>query len=387
MSNLNFDIKKYSKNDLYDLLGINDKNNQEEVRQKINKFKDASIKLPESQRFQYSKFIDDMSNILTGNIAGPHPFINRSVEPKIKAITDGNELSQGIINPLNKTYLNKIINIDTRFRDNYYTTKSTDFLVTIPTNLGKVVSMNLVALEMQSTFYTFSEDKRTNFFWITVTSGGVPYTSKIIIPDGNYTASELIAFINSTLTTLGAPYDTTQFFYDSTANGTGSQRIIYGLKSGSPVTNLELNFLKDENGVDDAGFPIILKAGWIFGYRNAVYNGLSIVSEGVYRVVSSPAYLYFCVDDFNNNVLTNFTNIFNDSVYNNNILARISVGSSIPPYNVLSIGNAITNKRTYMGPVEVKKIRIQIVDEYGNIVNLNNMDYSFSLQLQCLYDL
>ena len=164
MSSLNFDINKYSKNDLYDLLDIKDKNNNDELRQKINKFRDASVKIPEIKRYEYSKFIDEMSNVLIGNMAGPHPFINRTIDPTIKATTDGNELSHGIINPLNKTYLDKIINIDTRFRDNYYTTKSTDFLVTLPTHLGKVVNMSLVALEMQSTFYTFSEYKRTNFF-------------------------------------------------------------------------------------------------------------------------------------------------------------------------------------------------------------------------------
>ena len=187
MNNLDFDIKKYSINELYELLGVTNKNNKEDIRMKINKFKDASNKIPENRRFEYSQFIDQLSNILVGEISGAHPFINRPIKPVINASTDGNELSHGIINPLNKTYLNRIINIDTRFRDNYYTTKSTDFIINLPTNLGKVVSMNLVALEMQTTFYTFSEQKRTNFFWVTLTSGGTPYTQKIIIPDGNYT--------------------------------------------------------------------------------------------------------------------------------------------------------------------------------------------------------
>lgn len=390
MNNLNFDINNYTNKQLYELIGVNYNTNIAEIREKIIKFQDASVKIPDNKRHQYNNFMNELSKRLLNNSSiNENSLIDRSIKHKVNAIVDGNELSTGIINPLNKTYLTKIINIDTRFRDNYYNSKSSDFVFNLPTNLGKVVSIKLVGLEMQTSFYTFSEDKKNNFFWITLTANSTEYTKLIIIPDGNYIASELASFINNTLNTLGFPYNNTQFFYDSTINGTGSQRMIYGLKNGvTQVTNVKLNFLKDIDGNDDNGFPIIFKSGWIMGFRNSTYsNSSSIISEGLYRISATPSYVFLCIDDFNNNVLCNFTNVYNDSVYSNNIIARISVGSIVPPYNTVNINSAVTNERLYMGPVEIKKFKIQLVDEYGNIVNMNNMDFSFSLQVKCLYDL
>ena len=43
-------------------------------------------------------------------------------------------------------------------------------------------------------------------------------------------------------------------------------------------------------------------------------------------------------------------------------------------------------KREYFGPVDIQKLHIQILDPYGRVLNLNNMDISFSLHSACLYD-
>jgi hypothetical protein len=78
---------------------------------------------------------------------------------------------------------------------------------------------------------------------------------------------------------------------------------------------------------------------------------------------------------------------FTSSVLNKNILARISLQGSV--FSTLSQNNLslITTPRQYFGPVDIQKLQIQLLDEYGRIINLNNMDYSFCLTLQSIYDL
>ena len=56
------------------------------------------------------------------------------------------EYYHGILNPLNKRVITKCVSVDTRFRDNYQTTDPTDFVITLPSKLHKVVSMQLAAL-------------------------------------------------------------------------------------------------------------------------------------------------------------------------------------------------------------------------------------------------
>jgi hypothetical protein len=125
----------------------------------------------------------------------------------------------------------------------------------------------------------------------------------------------------------------------------------------------------------------------IVRYREGYYkNAYTYVSEGIINV-SGPRYIYLVIDDFNNNVLDGFYGAFNSSVLNKNILARISLQGSVFDYLSKDNFNLITTPRQYFGPVDIQKLQVQLLDEYGRILDLNNMDYSFCLTFQTIYDL
>ena len=44
------------------------------------------------------------------------------------------------------------------------------------------------------------------------------------------------------------------------------------------------------------------------------------------------------------------------------------------------------SRRNYFGPVNIKKLKIQLLDELGRVVDLNISDFSFSIQIEQLYD-
>ena len=46
----------------------------------------------------------------------------------------------------------------------------------------------------------------------------------------------------------------------------------------------------------------------------------------------------------------------------------------------------ITKKRHYFGPVNIDKLHIKLMDEYGMPIDLLGMDYSFALEFQILYE-
>ena len=48
--------------------------------------------------------------------------------------------------------------------------------------------------------------------------------------------------------------------------------------------------------------------------------------------------------------------------------------------------NPLCKIRIYNGPVTLKKLHIKILDKFGNVVDLNNMDFSFTLELEILYE-
>ena len=165
--------------------------------------------------------------------------------------------------------------------------------------------------------------------------------------------------------------------------------MIVGINSSysGPDFNFVLDFKTNRFGVEDTSTPLPLKFGWIVGFREGYYEkNNNYVSEGVIDL-NGPKYIYLVVDDFNNSVNNGFYAAFNSSFLNKNILARISLQGSM--FNYLSENNLslITSPRQYFGPVNIQKLNIQLLDEYGRVLNLNNMDYSFCLTLQTIYDL
>jgi hypothetical protein len=77
---------------------------------------------------------------------------------------------------------------------------------------------------------------------------------------------------------------------------------------------------------------------------------------------------------------------FNSSILSKNILARISVKGTV--FSILSddAKHITSNTREYFGPVNIEKMRIQLLDEYGRIIDMNNMDFSMALNIKSVYD-
>ena len=163
--------------------------------------------------------------------------------------------------------------------------------------------------------------------------------------------------------------------------------MVVGIKAGSTITKYSINFQTDRFENEDRQTPLPLKCGWLMGFREGYYeNNVSYISEGIIDLVGTK-YIYLVVDDFNNSVNDGFYGAFTTSILNKNILARISLQGSV--FSVLSQSNFLltTTPRQYFGPVDIQKLQIQLLDEYGRILNLNNMDYSFCLTFQTIYDL
>jgi hypothetical protein len=54
------------------------------------------------------------------------------------------------------------------------------------------------------------------------------------------------------------------------------------------------------------------------------------------------------------------------------------------PFITLATGLE-ANERTYFGPVDIDRLRVRLLDDKGNLVNLNDVDWSFSLSVIQLY--
>lgn len=339
---------------------------------------DTAISLTE----KLANFYNTSYELKTSKLEDPseHMVQVRPEKPYLSSFPS--EFFPGVINPLKKRSIKKNLNIDSRFRDNYFSSASSNFQVILPMNFDNVLQMQLTAIELPTTYYNVSKQYGNNFFTITVDG----QTEVVSIPDGNYTGDGIVNVINSKLLGLSATFGEVVFLLNIN-NNTGSGQMMVGLATGSTITSFSIDFQKDRLGHDDRSTPLPLKFGWALGFRNGKYiNNLNYVSEGVVDM-TGPRYLYLVVDDHNNNVNNGFYSAFNSSLLNNNILARISLQSKPFDVQISNNLNIVTTPREYFGPVNLQNLNIQLLDEYGRIVDLNNMDFSFCVTLVTAYDI
>jgi len=317
--------------------------------------------------------------------------------------TYSSEYFPGIMNPLKTRVISKCLNIDTRFRDNMTQTSSSDFLVNLPIRLQKVVSMQITAIEFPVSFYGISAKYGNNFFSIHVTQqlidgGEIFEESKIVIvPDGNYNATDFIDTINTLISGTnpdGSPLDVNSLFnyvifrLDVSQTGSGTAKVFIETTGNLDYTIKEINvdFSLDINGNPDK-IPVTSKIGMNLGFLKRKYQGKTKYESETLVEPATVRYIYLAIDDFNNNVNNHFISAFNSSILSPNILARISVKGSYFSLMMETDLNMTTEPRKYFGPVDIQKMHIQVYDDHGRILDMNNSNFSCCILFKMLYDL
>lgn len=317
---------------------------------------------------------------------------------------NNSEFFPGTINPLNTRIITKCLNIDTRFRDNLYTTQSSDFIIQLPMKLNKVVSMQLASIELPISFYSISSSLGNNFLNISVNYNSFDVNNqlviediKLVIPDGNYNANDLIDTINNLLCPLTSdnkplyPDNVSSYIQlslDLTPSGSGSGKVTIQTTGdkASFINFFNIDFTKDIVGNPDT-IKLSTKIGWNLGFINPQYNfGTYYLADTVIEPANI-RYLYLAIDDFNNSSNNHFLSVFNNSIMNPNILARISLKGSYFSLIMENDYNIISEPRIYFGPVDIQRLRIRLFDEQGRILPMNNSNYSFCLNFKTIYDL
>ena len=94
-------------------------------------------------------------------------------------------------------------------------------------------------------------------------------------------------------------------------------------------------------------------------------------------------YFYLVIEDFNTNINDYIIGNLKESYINDNIIARISATDS--KYSIIcnfSNDSHGTQTRRYETRANINKLRVKLLDEYGEIMDLNGLDISFTLEFK-----
>jgi hypothetical protein len=205
-----------------------------------------------------------------------------------------------------------------------------------------------------------------------------------------YTSNPLKSTINSALTNTGASTLSVDFSNNynngkaivNTYNGFYTQ---FKNTGASPIT---VNFAVLPNGSFDK-YNLKSKLGWLLGFHDVSYtipSGGTIYSDSFINLYA-PRYLYLVVDEFNGGKQNSFISPLPTSLINRNILARITVDYKKYDFGDTLVGNQfngtiLSDTRSYTGTTNLQKLHVQIVNEWGTPVNLNGLDFSFTIAVE-----
>ena len=322
-------------------------------------------------------------------------------------------------------------------------TYNTDYTLDLSDPLTNAISLKLYSVQIPTTWYAFDHSLgNTCFEYVNGTTSSI-----IDISDGNYTISQFIDQLNtvsaaydlsfaylpntyqiSIKNTSGVAVDTILTFYSD--SGLCKQSCGPGAKINQNLGwNLGFRIPPDSNG----NISIIIPPG---------KTVISDVPADTY----GPKYFILVVDDYNNNHLNNgLVNIVDTTTklsvptyYNakdvscnvtenqafmvktaprtltqaqlytvNEIVANrkqtinrtsgptttdvlaiipVQLVNTFRPGPYVQFGQALqANIRTYFGPVSIDRLRVRLVDDKGNLVNLHDNDWSFTMVVEELY--
>lgn len=346
---------------------------------------------------------------------------------------------QGTLNPNLKNSTSKIISIDSRFRSNLKLTEnnepiqpsilnSSQFTLDLNEQLNYVTSLQLHSVQIPCTWYNIEEGSNSFFIddnIITITPGN--YTPSTLVTELNNKTNNTITF-NYSVSTGKISITSTQqeniVFYVSGNINTplindtlgwllGFRQLSYTLDVNTVLTGecvLDLNgpkylllYLDDfNNNRTNNGLVTIhdteTKLDLPKYYKNGNLEGQEVVKPTCNN--DNPVPVPFFTQDLPRTITQAQQYSLNEIVKNrkndpnikltspnpNNILGLIPI-KNINFGSILSESSdtLVNNVRNYFGPVDIERFEVKLLDDKGNLVNLNGNDWSFSLISKQLY--
>jgi len=435
-SNFDLDVNNYSINDLLGFFKLKDNYDEITVEQKVNEMSQEIISTHSSSynpkyKFDIINFIKLAKDILINSYYEIQTKIE--MEKRDHTKKDINNIGK-IINPLavhpalqqqsipanevngyNHTKNKAIYVFNTATRDNFFSSEAPNCTFLLPTKLKNVISISLASIQIPNVMFAFSLERGTSQIYIFEDNTNL--NGVVTLPDGNYSKAQIsIPFITALVAEMTIELE--KAINEQILGITNSA--LYRFKvTISPATNFvtirnttntfsmntQIRDFTDVSFCSPYRFPVpnfdnldeknnlkpsqyIDTLGYLLGYRNTSYSGSNSYTGTSTFSNDYSTYLYFSLNDYTGSQqVTSTYGVLQNSLIDDNVLALIPLSGL--PFNVVFDNNAnfIYKKREYFGPVDISKISIKLLNQTGNVVNLLQNNFSFSLQVTTIYNI
>jgi hypothetical protein len=245
-----------------------------------------------------------------------------------------------------------VLHVDSKFRNKSTYPNSGKFNFELDNPIKNIQAIRLSSIELPNVFYEFTASKQNNFFYLNEVL--------ITIPDGNYTADQMLSEIN---TQIGLQLGNDISF---SLNRSSGHVIVKSLSE----TNFYLNFTKDNSTPYNS-------LGSYLGFRtNEIKDTFKYVSESILQTIGDN-YIFLKVNDYGR-----VGSVLNDKY----VMAKIIVNKYKNCMVFDDFSNFITKTHEFYQPINLNRLCIELIDSYGMTIDMNGIDFSITLEVIHIYN-
>jgi hypothetical protein len=258
----------------------------------------------------------------------------------------------------NKDVRIHVINIDSKFRfvDQAAPSSPYDFTFRFKDVIKNVISMKISGIEIPNTMHVFKDEKKNTSFLISVDGG--PEQS-VPVEEGNY--EDVCSLIQIIQDKLNALYPSADFVLE-----------VSEISSKLTITSLS-NFTLSFPGITESVYQNGM--GYHLGFKNNSYSGQkTYTSENVVNTIEGN-YMFLSLGP-------NYK-VISHRVSDTDIDAFAKILINVPKNAVVfdTNGNIITREYFFKYPTNLASVPVSLIDEYGNTIDLQGCNFSFTLEI------
>jgi hypothetical protein len=276
-----------------------------------------------------------------------------------------------------------IINVDSRFRDQPWDSDAANFYFSLLSPVRNVLRIRVTSVEFPNNYKFFAESRRNTTLRLLWLDSGTGQTMSVDvkIEDGNYNAGGMLTELTDAIAASPFPYSITIGFSEATGRFTFDT-------SGATM----------KFGIEPAG------GGWPdrqFDYGLAYYLGFT--RQTIHRAVAKPSggwrlesdqcanfaadnYLFLRVNDFacvrqTVQLYSRIDGMWKADKTDFTALAKLVLRE---PKNYMTFDDYASQHAkevVFPAPVDLSRLRVQVLDIYGEVIDMCSTQFSFSLEV------
>ena len=270
---------------------------------------------------------------------------------------------------VSEEFVDHVLMIDSRDRAYNLYPVPNDYRMELPREYKNVISAKLVNIDLPLSFFVFSADANNTSIDMRLyaAGGGTLLAARAVtLPDGNYDASTIIVALKAAVETA---------FQDFSATFTVSVN----------TSTLRLSIDSDQGyqmELDSTRYQSSKPTEWSLGYFLGFEKGSSMRSAQLRspNIIALNPWMYMLMEIDGLNAVDRGSS--GGSEYRS-AFAKLTLSGNTWDMITLHRSSIVTGERPLNPMVDIRHIYVRFRFHDGRLVNFNNVEHSFTIQLRC----